>query len=238
MLDLPPLYEEHQVLKCLKLRASELEELLNIGIIAPVARRGRDPLYCVEAIDALATDFHHKRLGCAIWWDFDSKRPGFLPDHAEWSPPDVPFYPFDEEDQQFWTRRYFKLKRAYAPFPFQRPDDLARRRAKLEAVATKAFARKHGIKRPRKTRRVGFPVRHRWVTIGRAKLRDLVWSKTLIRAAKDLGVSEFALRSQCKRWLIPLPTRGHFNHKDPRKRPPPPELPPLKGMPSAPRPAG
>ncbi|MCA1365133.1 hypothetical protein I6F14_33225 [Bradyrhizobium sp. IC3069] len=46
----PPLYYEHQVLKRLKLRASELEELLNIGIVSPVGRRGSDPLYCVEAI--------------------------------------------------------------------------------------------------------------------------------------------------------------------------------------------
>ncbi|WP_338310395.1 hypothetical protein [Bradyrhizobium ottawaense] len=30
----PPLYEEHHVLRRLKLRASEFEELLNIGIVA------------------------------------------------------------------------------------------------------------------------------------------------------------------------------------------------------------
>ncbi|MBR0908103.1 hypothetical protein [Bradyrhizobium liaoningense] len=36
----PLLYEEQKVLKRLKLRAFELEELLNIGIVAPVARRG------------------------------------------------------------------------------------------------------------------------------------------------------------------------------------------------------
>ncbi|MDA9508926.1 hypothetical protein XI09_30690 [Bradyrhizobium sp. CCBAU 11386] len=44
--------------------------------------------------------------------------------------------------------------------------------------------------------------------------RDLLWSKTLIRAGADLGVSEYALRQLCKRLLIPLPTRGHFNHKE------------------------
>lgn len=49
----PPLYEEYEVLKRLKLRASELFDLLNVGIIAPVARRGRDPMYCATTIDAL-----------------------------------------------------------------------------------------------------------------------------------------------------------------------------------------
>ncbi|MBR0730471.1 hypothetical protein JQ582_41830 [Bradyrhizobium japonicum] len=77
----PPLYEEYQVLKRLKLRASELHDLQNIGMIAPVARRGSDPMYCAGTIDALATDYHHTRMGCAIWWDFDLKRPGFLPTH-------------------------------------------------------------------------------------------------------------------------------------------------------------
>lgn len=77
----PPLYEEYQVLKRLKLRASVLHDLQNIGMIAPVARRGSDPMYCAGTIDALATDYHHTRMGCAIWWDFDLKRPGFLPTH-------------------------------------------------------------------------------------------------------------------------------------------------------------
>jgi hypothetical protein len=63
------------------------------------------------------------------------------------------------------------------------------------------------------------------VKIGRAKLRDLVWSKTVIRGAADLGISDFALRQLCKSQSIPLPTRGHFNHKDPKKRPQKPALP-------------
>lgn len=220
-----PLYEEHKVLKRLKLRASELEELLNIGIIAPVGRRGSDPLYCVAAIDALATDYHNTRIGCALWWDFDLKRPGFLPGHFEWRAPDVPFYPFDNEEQQSWTRRYFKLKKAYAPMPFQRPDDLARRRARLEREATKAFERKHGIKRPRQFRGIDERISGVRVRITRAKLLNLVWSKTMIRAGADLGISETALRGLCKRNRVPLPTRGHFNWKDPKKRPPKPALP-------------
>ncbi|MCS3929592.1 hypothetical protein M2175_004623 [Bradyrhizobium elkanii] len=61
----------------------------------------------------------------------------------------------------------------------------------------------------------------------RAEIRDLVWSKTLIRAGVDLGLSEFKLRKICERYLIPLPARGHFNHKDPKKRPPKPALTPL-----------
>jgi hypothetical protein len=62
----------------------------------------------------------------------------------------------------------------------------------------------------------------------RAELRDLVWSKTMIRAGADLGLSEFTLRKICERYLIPLPNRGHFNHRDPKKRPPKPALMPFK----------
>ncbi|MGY4629104.1 hypothetical protein [Bradyrhizobium sp. USDA 4486] len=224
----PPLYHEHQVLKRLRIRSSELEELLNIGMVAPVARRGSDPMYCAVTIDALATDYHHTRMGCAIGWDFVLNRPGFLPGHIGWVPPDVPFYPFDDEEQQSWARRYFKLKRACAPGPYPDPARLARRRARLEAEATKVFERKHGIKRPRKSRKISVGKRLLRRDMSKAELRDLVWSKTLIRAAADLGISEFALRELCKRLLIPLPTRGHFNWKDPKKRPPKPALPPLK----------
>lgn len=58
----PLLYAEHEVLKRLKLRPSELEALLNAGIIAPVARRWSEPMYCAATIDALATDYHHTRM--------------------------------------------------------------------------------------------------------------------------------------------------------------------------------
>ncbi|MCK1622417.1 hypothetical protein IVA98_03990 [Bradyrhizobium sp. 160] len=220
----PPLYQEHEVLKRLKLRPSELEALLNVGIIAPVARRGSDPMYCAATIDALATSYQHTRMGCAIWWDFDLGRPSFLPAHAEWSPPNVPFYPFDDAEQQAWARRVYKLKKACAPGPYPYPDRLARYRARMEDKATKAFEREHGIKRPRKSRGIDVRIRRTRVQITRAKLRDLVWSKTLIRAAADLGIKETALRFLCKRQNIPLPTRGHFNWKDPKKRPPKPTL--------------
>lgn len=223
----PPLYEEHQVLRHLKLRVSELEELLNIGIVAPVARRGSETLYCVEAIHGLVTPFNRTRLGCALWWDFDLRKPRFLPDHAQWSPPDVPFYPFDDEEQQSWARRYYKQRKAYAPGPYPYQATLARRRAKLEAKATRVFERKHGIKRPRQFRGIDVRIRGVNVRITRAKLFNLVWSKTMIRAGADLGITETALRGLCKRFKIPLPTRGHFNWKDPKKRPPKPALPPL-----------
>lgn len=222
-----PLYYEHQVLKRLKLSASELFDLLNVGIIAPVARRGGDRMYCAATIDELATDYHFKRFGCATWWDFDLKRPNFLPAHAEWSPPDVPFYPFDDEEQQAWARRVYKLKKACAPGHYPYPDRLARYRARAEAKATRAFERKYGIKRPRKFRGIDVSIRGKRVKITRAKLHDLVWHKTMIRAGADLGITETALRFLCKRYQIPLPTRGHFNWKDPKKRPPKPALPAL-----------
>lgn len=66
--------------------------------------------------------------------------------------------------------------------------------------------------------------------MSRAEIRDLVWTKTMIRAAADLGISEFALRHLCKRLRIPTPTRGHFNHKDPKKRQPKPAPPPLNSI--------
>ncbi|UPJ60544.1 hypothetical protein [Bradyrhizobium sp. 192] len=126
----PPLYQEYEVLKRLKLRASELFDLLNVGIIAPVARRGPDAMYWAATIDALATSYHQLRMGCAIWWDFDLGRPSFLPAHAEWSQPHVPFYPFDDEEQQAWARRVYKLKKACAPGPYPYPDRLARHRGR------------------------------------------------------------------------------------------------------------
>ncbi|RZN08074.1 hypothetical protein CWO91_24100 [Bradyrhizobium genosp. SA-3] len=100
----------------------------------------------------------------------------------------------------------------------------------MENRATKAFERKHGIKRPPRTRGIDVSIRGTQVKISRAKLRDLVWSKTMIRAGPDLGITETALRHLCKRYMIPMPTRGHFNHKDPKMRPPKPTLAPLRGV--------
>jgi hypothetical protein len=137
----------------------------------------------------------------------------------------LPFYPFDTEQLQGWARRMYKLKRDCAPFPYPHQSRLERFRSKMEAEATRTFENAHGIKRPRKNRKFVFRGLEKRIELTRAQLRDLVWRKTMIRAAADLGISEFKLRGVCKRNLIPLPTRGHFNHKDPKKRPPKPALP-------------
>lgn len=222
----PPVHEEYEVLERLRLKGYELEDLLNIGIIASVAGGPSGaPRYCAETIDHLATRDQRNRLSDVLWWDFDLNRPNFLPPHAPWARAvDLPCYPFDDAEQRSWAKRFYKLKKACAPFPYPYPERLARYRSRMEDKATKAFERKHGIKRPRKTRDIDVRVRGTQVKISRAKLRDVVWGKTMIRAATDLGISEFALRQLCKQYSIPLPTRGHFNHKDPKKRPIKPNL--------------
>lgn len=222
----PSLYGEHEVLVRLQLGGSELEVLLDIGIIAPVAGGPTgEPRYCAETVDHLAGREQRIRLGDALWWDFDLNRPGYIPHGTPWARAvDLPFYPFDDAEQQSWARRVYKLKKACAPGPYPYPDRLARYRARMEDKATKAFEREHGIKRPRKSRKLSIgrgPLRRQ---LSRAQLRDLVWSKTMIRAGTDLGISEHALRQLCRRLSIPLPTRGHFNHKDPKNRPPKPAL--------------
>ncbi|QHP70026.1 hypothetical protein EI171_23655 [Bradyrhizobium sp. LCT2] len=230
----PPLYEEYEVLERLNLKGYELESLLNVGIIAPVAGGPSGaPRYCAETIDHLAAPEQRTRLADALWWDFDLQRTSNIPPHAPWARAvDLPFYPFDDEEQQSWARRFYKLKKACAPFPYPYPERLARYRSRMEDKATKTFERKHCIKRPRttKNRKISVGRRHLRRDMSRAEIRDLVWTKTMIRAAADLGISEFALRHLCKRLRIPIPTRGHFNHKDPKKRPPKPALPPLDSI--------
>ena len=44
----------------------------------------------------------------------------------------------------------------------------------------------------------------------KAKLKKLVWQKPLIHAAKDLGVSDVALKKHCVKAGIELPPRGHW----------------------------
>lgn len=228
MASAPRLYDEHEVIERLQLRGYELEELLNIGIIAPVSRGpSGEPRYCAEATDHLAAPEQRIRLSDVLWWDFELQCPRYMPLGAPWARAvDLPHYPFDDEEQQSWTKRYCKLRDACAPGPYPDPGRLVRRRSKIEDKATKAFERKHGIKRERvrKSRKVSVGRRQLRREMSRAELRDLVWSKTMIRAGGELGISEFALRQLCKRWLIPLPTRGHFNWMDPKKRPPEPPL--------------
>jgi hypothetical protein len=222
----PPLYTEPEVLKRLRLQIRELGGLLDIGLVAPVARDSAgQPMYCVETIDGLSTQEERDRLADALWWDFDLQRPSYVPSHLPWAPSTEPFYPFGTEQLQGWARRMYTLKKRRAPFPYPHQGRLERFRSKMEAEATKTFEKAHGIKRPRKSRKPCFCGVCKRVELTRAEIRDLVWSKTMIQASADLGVSEFKLRGICKRNLIPMPTRGHFNHKDPKKRPPKPALP-------------
>ena len=223
----PPLYYEIEVLKRLKLQRRELEGLLGIGILAPVARDSAgQPMYCVETIDRLSTREQRTRLADALWWDFDLQRPGYVPSHLSWTTStDLPFYPFDTEQLQGWARRMYKLKKNCAPFPYPHRGRLERFKLRMEDAATRAFDKAHGIKRPRKSRKFWFRGTGKSVELTKAGLRDLVWSKTMIRTAAELGISEFTLRGICKRNLIPTPPRGHFNHKNPTNRPPKPALP-------------
>ncbi|SCB33325.1 hypothetical protein GA0061099_100511 [Bradyrhizobium yuanmingense] len=153
MITAPPLYDEREVLEWLKLKAYELEELLNVGIIAPVAGGPTgEPRYCAETIDRLAAREQRTRLSDALWWDFDLQQPAYMPAGAPWARSvDLPFYPFDDDEQQSWARRYYGLKKACAPFPYPYPERLARHRSRMEDKATKAFARKHGSGRRSRT---------------------------------------------------------------------------------------
>jgi len=222
----PPLYDEREVLERLQLRGHELEELLNVGVIAPVAGGPTgEPLYCAETIDRLTAREQRTRLSDALWWDFDLQQPAYMPVGAAWARSvDLPFYPFDDEEQQSWARRYYRLKKACSPGPYPRPEVLARYRSRTEDKATKAFERKHGIERPPMSRDIDVRIRGTHVKISRAKLRDLVWSKPMMCAGAELGITETALRGLCTRYGIPMPTRGHFNRKDPKKRPSKPTL--------------
>ena len=222
----PLLYTELEVLKRLKLQRRELQELLDIGLVAPVARASAgQPMYCVETIDGLSTQEERDRLADALWWDFDLQRPSYVPSHLPWAPATEPLYPFDTDYLQAWARRMYTLKKRCAPFPYPHQGRLERFRSKMEAEATRAFEKAHGIKRPRMSRKLRFRGVCKRVGLTRAEIRDLVWSKTMIRASADLGISEFTLRKICERVQIPTPPRGHFNHKDPKKRPPKPALP-------------
>lgn len=44
----------------------------------------------------------------------------------------------------------------------------------------------------------------------RSELFELVWAKPLVRVARQLGVSDTALRKVCKRHNLPVPARGHW----------------------------
>jgi hypothetical protein len=44
----------------------------------------------------------------------------------------------------------------------------------------------------------------------KAALRKLVWSTPMIHAAREIGISDVALRRRCVRLGVPLPPRGHW----------------------------
>ena len=62
--------------------------------------------------------------------------------------------------------------------------------------------------------------------ISRKELYDLVWSKTKVEVAKDLGISDVAVTKIARKLGVPLPPQGYWITK--RKRPRPP-LPATKG---------
>lgn len=61
---------------------------------------------------------------------------------------------------------------------------------------------------------VEIPNRHRFDWPSKGRLKKLVWQKPLIHAAKDLEVSDVALRNHCKKVGVELPPRGHWIKKN------------------------
>jgi integrase len=57
---------------------------------------------------------------------------------------------------------------------------------------------------------VELPVQKRAAWPSKAELRKLVWAKPLTHAAREIGVSDVALRKRCVRLQIDLPPRGHW----------------------------
>lgn len=237
-MDPPWLYYEHQVRERLKLWKRDFAKLLELGLIVPV---GRDPpsgapLFCAETIDHLATREQRERLRDALWWDFEPHPERAGRNGKRWIPPvDLPFYPFDSEEQQEWAHKLQKVMKKCAPFGHPNPSVVENFKKRAEDTATKAFQRAHGLARRRRNE---IPIGRGHNPMTKAQLRDLVWSKTMIRAAADLGMSEFRLRKICKNAGFPTPPRGHFNHKDPTDRIPLPKLAGRRPSSSHPFPSG
>lgn len=51
----------------------------------------------------------------------------------------------------------------------------------------------------------------------KAALRTLVWTKPMVQAAKEIGVSDVALKKRCVRLGLELPERGHWIRKGPEE---------------------
>ncbi|WP_050419091.1 hypothetical protein [Bradyrhizobium tropiciagri] len=220
-------YDAHTVITHLKLWKYEIDALLEIGIIVPVGRNAfGQSLFSAEAIDRLASNEHRERIRDALWWDFEPHPDRKGPRGRPWvAPVELPFYPFDNEEQHRWAKKLHTRKKQYAPFPHRHGASVARFKQIAEDKATKAFEKAHGIKRNRARSQI--LVGRKQLPITRGKLFAAVWRKTMARVAADLSISERALREVCKKYRIPMPTRGHFNHKRAKDRPPKPKLPPL-----------
>lgn len=65
-------------------------------------------------------------------------------------------------------------------------------------------------------------------TITREALYEEVWSKPMMRLAKDFGLSDVGLAKICKRHNIPRPTRGYWARLEAGQKPEKAPLPPTK----------
>lgn len=54
------------------------------------------------------------------------------------------------------------------------------------------------------------PTRKDLLTLSRADLYELVWSKPMTELAKDFGFSDVALAKRCRRLGVPVPGRGYW----------------------------
>lgn len=67
---------------------------------------------------------------------------------------------------------------------------------------------KSSIKRTRKTLGVPQVRKGNWPSV--EEMKKLVWEKTSIELAKEIGVSDSAIVKFCKKWKIAKPSRGHW----------------------------
>ena len=63
--------------------------------------------------------------------------------------------------------------------------------------------------------------------ISREELFNLVWSKTKVKVAEELGISDVAVRKICKKLKIPMPPQGYWLRSNQSK---PPKLPKSDGQ--------
>ena len=49
-----------------------------------------------------------------------------------------------------------------------------------------------------------------FLTLTRADLYDMVWSRPMTQVAQDFGISDVALAKRCKAVDVPVPPRGYW----------------------------